>query len=233
MRRVLLSLGIVWLVTGVLAPTPGYAQQAVNFYVGGFVPRSLDARANGDVIFQNLSFLSFDRNPVGSTAAIGGEWEFPLISHLDGSLGIGFSSKSVGSFYTNLVNTDGSDIQQTVKLRIVPFTALVRFLPLGRDAPIQPYIGAGVGVLSWRYSETGAFVDTTDNSVFQGNFVGSGSKAGPVVIGGVTVPLGSMGIGFEARYQSAVANLPGNQGFAGTTIDLGGMTYAATFKVRF
>jgi hypothetical protein len=225
-------LGIVGLVTGVLAPTPGYAQQSVNFYIGGFVPRSLDARTNGDVIFNDLTFLSFDPNQFRAPT-VGGEWEFPLISHLDGSLGIGVSSKSVGSVYTSLVNTDGSDIQQTLKLRIVPVTALVRFLPLPRDAPIQPYIGAGVGILSWRYSETGGFVDSTDSSIFQDNSVGSGWATGPVVIGGVTVPLGSMGIGFEARYQSAAGNLPASQDFAGPKIDLGGLTYSATFKVRF
>jgi hypothetical protein len=233
MRRVLLSLGIVGLVTGVLAPAPGYAQQSLNIYVGGFVPRPEDARTNGDVLVNDLSFLSFDRNPFGSTATVGGEWEFPLISHVDGSLGIGFSSKSVGSFYTNLVNTDGTDIQQTLKLRIVPFTALIRFLPLPHDAPIQPYIGAGVGIFSWRYSETGQFVDFTDNSVFRGNYVGSGTTTGPVVIGGVTFPLGSWAIGGEIRYQSAQGNLPANQGFAGPKIDLGGITYSATFKVRF
>src|ERR1700738_2111278 len=104
MRRLLLSLGIVGLVTGVLAPAPGYAQQSVNFYVGGFVPRSLDARAAGDVLvndnyltcvdpFNCLSFRLSDFR----TATVGGEWEFPLISHLDGSLGIGISSKSVES----------------------------------------------------------------------------------------------------------------------------------------
>jgi hypothetical protein len=235
MRR-LLSLGIVGLVTGVLAPAPGYAQQSVNFYVGGFVPRSLDARTNGDVIFNDrtcvdrFNCLLFNLN---GTPTVGGEWEFPLISHLDGSLGIGISSKSFPSVNANLVNSDGTEIRQTLKLRIVPITALVRFLPLPRDAPIQPYIGAGVGIFSWRYSETGGFVDSTDNSIFQDNSVGSGWATGPVVIGGVTVPLGSLGIGFEARYQSAAGNLPGNQDFAGPKIDLGGLTYSATFKVRF
>jgi hypothetical protein len=231
MRRLLLSLGIVGLVTGVLAPAPGYAQQSVNLYIGGFVPRSFDARTNGDVIFNDLTFLSFDPNQFRGPT-VGGEWEFPLISHLDGSLGIGISSKSVPSIYTNLVNNDGSDIQQTLKLRIVPVTALVRFLPLPRDAPIQPYIGAGVGIFRWRYSETGAFVDPSNN-VFQGNYVGSGWATGPVVIFGATVPLGSWAVGFEGRYQSASGNLPADQGFAGPKIDLGGITYAATFKVRF
>ena len=238
MRRVLLSLGIVGLVTGVLAPTPGYAQQSVNIYVGGFVPRSLDARTDGDVLANNLTCvdrfncLSF-RVSDFNAATVGGEWEFPLISHLDGSLGIGFSSRSVPSVYSNFTHADQTEILQTSKLRIVPFTALVRFLPLGRDAPVQPYIGAGVGIFSWRYSETGEFVDTTDNSIFRGNFVGSGSTAGPLVIGGLTFPIGSWAIGGEIRYQSAQGNLPGDQGFSGPKIDLGGLTYSATFKVRF
>ena len=235
MRRVLLSLGIVGLVTGVLAPVPGYAQQSLNIYVGGFVPRSLDARTNGDVIFNDrtcvdrFNCLLFN---LSSTPTLGGEWEFPLISHLDGSLGIGISSKSFASVNANLVNSDGTEIQQTLKLRIVPITALVRFLPLPRDATVQPYIGAGVGILSWRYSETGEFVDSR-NSIFQDNSVGSGWATGPVVIGGVTVPLGSWGIGFEARYQSAAGDLPANQDFAGPKIDLGGLTYSATVKIRF
>ena len=237
MRRVLSSLGIVGLVTGVLAPAPGYAQQSLNLYVGGFVPRPEDARAKGDVLVNNLSCvdpfncLSF-RVEDFNTATVGGEWEFPVISHLDGSLGIGFSSKSVPSVNANLVHKDQTDIEQTLKLRIVPFTALVRFLPLGHDAPVQPYIGAGVGIFSWRYSETGEFVDSR-NSIFQDNSVGSGWATGPVVIGGVTVPLGSWGIGFEARYQSAAGDLPANQDFAGPKIDLGGLTYSATVKIRF
>jgi hypothetical protein len=237
MRRHLLSLGVVGLVTGVLAPAPGYAQQSVNFYLGGFVPRSLDARTGGDVLVADnyltcvdpLNCLSFRLRDF-SSATVGGEWEFPLISHLDGSLGLGFYSRSVGSVNLNYTN-QGADIPQTLRLRIVPFTALVRFLPLPSDAPIQPYIGAGIGVFAWRYSETGQFVDSNLN-VFSANYVKSGTDTGPVVIGGVTFPLGSWGIGFEARYQSASGNLPADQ-FAGTKIDLGGMTYAATFKVRF
>jgi hypothetical protein len=232
MRRLLLSLGVVGIVIGVLAPARAYAQQAVNLYVGGFVPRPEDARTNGDVLVNNLSFLSFRLKDFG-TPTVGGEWEFPLISHVDGSLGIGFSSRSVPSVYSNLVNSDQTEIQQTLKLRIVPFTAIVRFLPLDHGAPIQPYIGAGVGVFSWRYSETGAFVDFSDNSVFRANYVGSGTTAGPVVIGGLSFPVGSWAIGGEIRYQSARGNLPADQGFAGPKIDLGGVTYSATFKVRF
>jgi len=46
------------------------------------------------------------------------------------------------------------------KLRVIPFSATVRFLPMGRNNGhrLQPYIGAGVGVFSWRYSESGQFL---------------------------------------------------------------------------
>jgi outer membrane protein W len=134
--------------------------------------------------------------------------------------------------YTDSVHPDGSDIAQTLKLRIVPFTATIRLLPFGNNGPIQPYIGAGVGVYSWRYSETGEFVDL-QNNIFTGNFVGSGSATGPTILGGVRVPIGSAGVGFEIRHQSAQGKLPADQGFAGTTIDLGGYNYLFTMSFRF
>ena len=61
---------------------------------------------------------------------------------------------------SNFVNSTAAEIEQDLKLRIVPFTATVRLLPLGHDAPVQPYIGGGVGVFGWRYSESGQFVAT-------------------------------------------------------------------------
>src|SRR4029453_12281552 len=103
----------------------------------------------------------------------GGEWLFALTPYVEGGLGLGFYQHAVPTLYTDLVNTNGTDIEQTLKLRITPFPATVRLLPFGNNRPIQPYIGAGVGVYRWRYSETGQFVDA-QNNVFTANFVGSG-----------------------------------------------------------
>ncbi len=91
----------------------------------------------------------------------------------------------------------------------------------------------GVGVFGWRYSEYGQFVDPDTLAIFNGTFVGSGSAVGPVVLGGVRVPMGPTAAGFEARWQSAKGSLPADQGFAGTKIDLGGMNYLFTFSIRF
>ena len=150
----------------------------------------------------------------------------------DSGLGLGFYQRSVSTSYTAQVNTDGSEIAQTLKLRIVPFTATFKVLPFGTRAPIQPYIGAGVGVMAWRYSETGQFLDAKKR-VFSDNFVGSGTATGPLILGGVRVPTSFGTIGGEVRYQAALGNLPESQDFAGTKIDLGGFHYLFTISVKF
>jgi len=239
MRRLIVSLSGMALVFGFIAAPSASAQQSVNFYLGGFTPRALDARPNEDVLVANGAFLSTENKLRGidinefNHVTVGGEWLFAMTRNVEGGLGIGFYQKSVPTVYTDSTHENGTDIVQTLKLRIIPFTATVRFLPLGRDAAIQPYIGGGVGVFAWRYSETGEFVDVTDSSIFRDSFSGSGATAGPVVLGGVGVPIGSWSVGFEIRYQSGQGELPTDQGFAGTKIDLGGFNYLASFKVRF
>jgi hypothetical protein len=246
MRRLLsfcvvaLTIGIV---TGLVATPSASAQQSFNLFVGGFTPHSLDARGSNDVLFQNGAFLSTLNRDSGidisefNGATLGGEYLVALGRNLEAGLGLGFYQKTVPTVFTDLVNANGTDIQQELKLRIIPFTATVRFLPLGERNPIQPYIGAGVGVYAWRYSETGQFVDQSNN-IFTDSFVASGSKAGPVVLGGVRFGAGPIGVGGEIRWQNATANLPTDKGFAhapnqNPQIDLGGMSYLFIVNFRF
>ena len=221
MHRLVVSLGAVALVSGFLGVPSASAQQSVSFYIGGFTPRAIDARSDDDVLVQNSVFLSTQNQVRGidigefNAVTVGGEWLFGMTRHVEGGLGIGFYQQTVPTLYTDLVNINGTNIQQDLKLRIVPFTGSIRFLPLGNTASVQPYIGAGVGVYYWRYSETGQFVEF-QNNVFTGNFVGSGGAVGPVIMGGVRAPIGPASIGFEIRYQSAEGDLPSDQGFAGS-----------------
>ena len=231
MRR-LLAPSIVFLLAGLLAPATTYAQQSLNVQLGGFVPRAEDARTDGDVLVNNLDFLAFNLSDFTS-GSVNGEWEFPLSDRVDASLGLGFSTRTVPSVYADYVEDDRTEIEQDLKLRVVPFTAAIRFLPLGHDSPVQPYLGAGVGVFSWRYSEAGEFIDYADGSVFRDRFVGSGATSGPVVFGGLAFGAGPWAIGGEIRYQSAQGELPTDKGFSGSKIDLGGFTYSATFRVKF
>ena len=230
---VLKALAVLAVVAVVLMPAPAAAQQTINFSFGGFSPRSEDARDANDVLVQDRSFLDFNVGDL-SGVTVGGEWLIGLGEHFDAGLGVGFFQRStLAADRFSEFDVTGDPILADLKLRVVPFNATFRWLPLGRHAGVQPYIGGGVGVFGWRYSETGDFVASDNVTIIHGNFVGSGSATGPVVLGGVRVPVGSWSIGGELKYQAAEGNLPSNQGFAGSTIDLGGLTYAFTFGVRF
>jgi opacity protein-like surface antigen len=236
MRHVTFAAALTALIS--VAPSDASAQQSLSLSIGGFVPRGEDTRGrddrrrSDDVLVNNLDFLVFDiKDFNGFTAQaeylVGiGEW-------LDAGVGVGVYRKTVPTIYADLVNSNGAEIEQNLRLRIVPFTATVRFLPVGRGNGIEPYIGAGVAFLNWRYSESGSFVDFTDFSIFRDSFTGSGTAAGPLVLGGIRFGPQAWGIGVEVRHQSALGTLPIDQGFAGDRIDLGGFSYLTNVTIRF
>jgi opacity protein-like surface antigen len=149
--------------------------------------------------------------------------------YLEAGFGASFYQKTVPSVYAQKIRDDGSEIAQDLKLRIVPLTATVRFLPIGRRG-VTPYVGAGFGAFNWHYSEVGEFIfqnDVTDND----RFVADGWAAGPVVLGGIRFPVGDVWtVGGEVRWQKAVGKglMDQNEFFLGDKIDLGGWNYNFT-----
>jgi opacity protein-like surface antigen len=140
----------------------------------------------------------------------------------------------VPSVYADYTDEDGFEIEQDLKLRMAPVTATVRLFPAGRFGSFQPYVGGGVAVVAWRYSETGEFIDFTDGSIFRESYSDSGNATGPVFLGGVRFPVGdNLLFGGEFRYHDVKADLDLAEGFAGERIDLGGYTTTFTFAVRF
>lgn len=246
MRRQLLSLAAASLVTGFLATPSASAQQSVNFFLGGFVPTPIDARGDStgprsDVLVRDFDFLSYRFDGL-KAPTFGGEYLVGLGDFFEAGAGIGYYQKTVQAFDINYANSNGSNITADLKLRIVPFNATLRVLPLGHRAPIVPYVGAGIGLFAWRYSESGQFVDyplsgplPKNPSIFNQTFADSGTATGPVVLGGVRVPVGPLVPGFEMRWQSAKGSLSTDPitGFNAPKIDLGGLTYLFTFAIRF
>lgn len=243
MRRLTTTLGLI-LGAALLAPAAASAQNALNLSIGGFTPRGLDGRPADDVLFIDSATLATFNQSSGIDVSefngptIGAEWLIGFGGNFEGSLGIGYYQRTVPSSYADFTDQSGNEIQQDLKLRIVPFTATVRFLPLGHRSGIVPYIGGGVGVFAYRYSETGRFVDFSDNSIFTASFSGSGSATGPVILGGVRFPVGSALVGGEIRYQNAKGDLPADQFLppanGGTPrIDLTGTSYLFTIGFRF
>ena len=207
------------------------AQQTLNFSLGLFTPRGEDARTEGDVLNANRSFLAFDIRDFRS-ASVGAEWLVPLGNFVEAGAGVGFSRRTVSSVYANFTDSDGTEIEQDLRLRLVPVAFTVRVLPLGQANALQPYFGAGLGVFRWRYSESGEFVDFARNrEIFRDQYVAEGSETGPVVVAGLRFGGETVSAGGEIRYHSAEADL--DERFAGSKIDLGGWTYNVTVGVRF
>jgi len=213
-----------------LEARPALAQQTFNVSLGYFMLHSEDARVSGDVLNANRNFLTFDVKDFNG-ASVGGEWLFPVGNYIEAGAGVAFTRRTVPTVYTRLLNRDGSEIEQELKLRTVPATFTFRVLPLGQDRGFQPYLGGGLGVFMWRYAESGQFVDTSTNAIFNNSYTASGTATGPVGLGGIRFAADSFATGFEIRYQKAQADLA--PPFAGPKLDLGGWSYLFTVGARF
>jgi hypothetical protein len=209
------------------------AQQLFNFSVGYFTVRGEDARVDGDVLIENRSLFLFDVDDFNSMS-IGAEWLAPLGNYAEAGVGIGFTRRTVPTIYADYTDPFDAEIEQDLRLRNVPFTATVRILPLGRNNPVQPYVGGGIGVNLWRYSETGDFIDFTRAGlpIFHESYVASGTAIGPVAVFGLRGVSGNFSFGGEIRYQKAEGDLD-ELDFLAPKIDLGGFHYLATFGIRF
>jgi outer membrane protein W len=237
MRRSLSAVRAVALAAAaLLAPAAAEAQSNQSFGVSvGFLSvRGEDARIAEDVLVTNLSSLAFNISDF-SGATVAGEWLVGLGQNAEAAVGAGFYRQTVPSVYRGWTHDDGSEIFQDLRLRVIPFSATVRFLPFGRGNAVEPYVGAGLAVLNWRYSETGEFVDFSDDTIFRASYVGSGTAVGPLIVVGLRAPVGgeAIAIGGEIRYHRAEGTLPADQDFLNTKIDLGGITSQFTVHFRF
>jgi hypothetical protein len=232
-RRLGVSLAVVC--AGVFAlASPAAAQQTINFTFGYFVPRGEDARVDDDVLVRTREVFGFDVADFNGPA-IGAEWLVPVGRYLEAGAGIGFSRRTVATSYLGYVDADGFEIEQDLRLRIVPIAFTFRAVPLGQQSPVQPYIGAGLGLFNYRYSEVGDFIDfsvTPDPPIFRESYVATGTGVGPIVLGGVRFASDTFSAGGEVRYQRADVEIDPDQ-FFGSRLDLGGWTYQVTVGVRF
>ena len=211
-------------------PATAAAQQTLNFSLGGFVPRGFDARVEGDTLVENRDFLVFDMGDFAG-GSVSGEWLIPVGEYFEAGAGIGFYRRTVPTVYEDFVDDDGTEIDQDLRLRLIPVSFTLRVLPLGQSNGVQPYFGAGLGIFNWRYSEDGEFVDFRDQSIFRERYVADGNETGPVAFGGIRFAADTFSVGGEVRYHAAEADLP--EEFVGSKLDLGGWTYAFTVGLRF
>lgn len=238
MRHALKVLGVGVAMFAALAgsATTASAQvvQSLNLGVGLFMPRGEESRVVNDVWLANLPVFRFDIKDF-TGGEVSGEWNFAFGDHVELGLGGAFYQRSVPTVYRDYVNKDRSEIQSNFKLRTIPATAVIRLMPFGRPGQFQPYIGGGINVTSWNYSETGDFIDFNDNfNVYHARYLANGTSTGVVALAGFRAPINGdiYALTMEGRYLSGQGNLNKND-FLDSKIDLGGTSLRIGFLIRF
>ena len=197
--------------------------------VGTFTVASESSRSAEDVLRANRGFQTFDIGDFNNVV-VGGDWMLPFGEYLEAGAGFEFYQKSVAGTQPMTEPATGVDLalDMTVRTISVPITA--RVFPLTRNTRVQPYVGGGVTIHFWRYTEERVLT----SGIFSGqsSAIDQGIALGPVVFGGARVPLGpTVSVGGEVRYRTKEARLNGPV-FAATTLDLGGVSTVATVQFR-
>jgi hypothetical protein len=240
---------------GVAVPASAQVVHSVTIGAGIFWPRGFDQRVEGDVLVANLTqpaipgfngettSLEFglpDRDGPSDFRAypIFGEWNIAFNDRIEVSVGVGYQNKSVDSRYRDLVNTaaNDTDILQVLRLRMIPISGTVKFLPFGQAGGFQPYVGAGISAVNFHYTETGDFVDPSTLEIFNDKFTASGFSFGTLIFGGLRIPLGGdvYALQVEGRYLFGNGDTGGaDAGFLGDKIDLSGGSLNFGFVIRF
>ena len=212
---------------------PALAQQTVNLSLGYSMMRT--GRVATDILLIEHHDLAFEFRAF-NVPAIGVEWLVPIGNHLEGGLGASFSRDTVPTVHVGVVNSDGSAIPRELRLRQMPLALTFRFLPLGQSYRVQPYIGGGLAVISWRFSESGDFATSSRRTIFRGEeYTATGKATGLVVLAGLRAVTGErLAFGVEARYHRARGSFgPVFARVVEPDIDFGGLTLLATAGMRF
>src|SRR5262245_23379133 len=135
--------------------------------------------------------------------------------------------------YNDFVTAEGREIQQSLRLQIVPLGVTFRLIPTGRGR-LAPYVGIGADAVFYDYDEFGDFIDFDDPTqpVIPDAFHSSSVAAGFHVEGGLRGPIGDdFSIVAGARYQWADDDM--GEDFRGNRIDLSGTSATVGINLRF
>lgn len=230
MVRILGRMLLACATVAVSAP-PALAQHTLNVSFGRSLIRA-EGRVETDILSIEHNALTFDVSDFDSPA-IGAEWLVPIGDFLEAGAGISFTQKTVSTVHVRARNSDGSDIPRDLGLRQVPMALTVRWLPLRQSYGVQPYVGGGMALVRWRFSESGDFV-IPSGAVFRNEqYDGTGAATGPVVLLGLRMAREALAFGFEGRYIRARGSF--GEAFArvqNPDLDLGGWTVQATVGLR-
>jgi opacity protein-like surface antigen len=199
-------------------------------------------QAEGDLFAFVKDQLTVENGDFNAPAFIS-EVGFVLTSRIDASAGIEFSRGSTASEYRRFVDNLGAPITQSSELMQTNIAGGVKFALLDRGRAISryafvprtvsPYVGAGGGMLYYKFQQTGDFVDFVTLRVFSDRFHSEGWTPSAHVFGGTEVRVWrSLFVDVEGRYVWASGELDSDfVGFDG--IDLNGFRLSSGINVVF
>jgi hypothetical protein len=199
-------------------------------------------RAQSQLFDYAIEDFTIDRRDFDSPY-IGGEIAVRLSERWDIALALGFQKSSIDSEYREFIGTDDLPILQTTEFRQIPAVASLKFYPLDRGRSLgrfawvprtlSPFVGAGFGIVSYRFEQSGEFIDFETDDIYVDSFITN--RQGPLAraAAGVNVTLGKQFLfTAEGRYSWASADVGGGfQSF--DRIDLDGLQLVGGLAIRF
>lgn len=178
-----------------------------------------------------------------ASALISGEAGVTVLDPVDVTVGLEYSGRTAPSEMRNWVTQDDQPITQTTKF--TRFRVLVGakayLLSRGRSisryawipAPWSPYLGAGLGMTWYEFTQEGDFVDSETADIFEDRFTTKGHGITPWVAAGADITLSPyFYLRAEARHLWGTGTIDRStfQGFA--PLDLSGFRAMIGVGVR-
>ena len=230
------------------AATPLHGQRSGNGYLFGEPEGRLTLRggyaratAGSDVFAQSIDLLTINKSDF-SGLTLGAEAGFGLTSRLEISLDASYSHAAKGSEFRHFVDNKDLPIEQRTTFDRVPLTANLRFYltepgrSIGKFAWIPsrfvPWVGAGGGMMYYRFAQVGDFVNFKNGNVFASTLESSDWTGMVQGMGGADITLSPhVALRADARYLWAKAPLgPSFSNF--DRIDLSGVQGTLGFTYR-
>jgi opacity protein-like surface antigen len=199
------------------------------------------ARAGSDLFEFTTENLTVNKRDF-SGLSFGGAIGFTVTQRMDITLDAGYSRTKKESEFRNLIGSDSLPIQQSTAFERVPLTANLKYYlsspgqSVGKaawiPAKVTPWVGAGAGVMHYRFKQEGEFVDFKTNAVFPSTFDSKGWAPMLQGMAGADLTLTPLlALTGEARYLWARGEL--GRDFSGfNKIDLSGVSASVGLSIR-
>jgi len=216
------------LAVGLMGVADEARASGLELRIGGMAPRAKSILFDDDVALYTVKKKDF-------AGAFGGiEFTKGLTSNIELALSVEGYGREIPTNYRDFTRPSRREIEQTLRLVIVPASAIVRVHPGGRYRTWTPYAGAGVAAMFWQYEEFGDFIDfdAKDRPVVFDSFKSTGSTAGLVLNAGVRYRINEdFQVTADFRNFSGKQKMSGD--FAPNEIDVSGAAFTIGFRLNF